>query len=308
MTKILFDEQPIVVDKVLARKIGLNEAIVLQQVHYWLKVNEKKNLHYINGRYWTYNTLKEWRENNFDFWSLDTVKRAFTKLEKLGILLVGNFNQDRRDRTKWYTIDYDKLEESIPPRESNNVEKSKSANCTNATDDSSLYCKSAICANATVQDAPLQKCNMHRPLPETNYTEITNRDYNQSIHPSTDRDNITLADEPDDQSTDGWTDGLPGVMRIPDQNSVRHETSQASKVIKQLCENTGASINQVREAVRRANQLEKEGKLKGNYLKLVESIARTVIQEDLVKNSGLDDYGGTRQNTKKDLIKSLYRS
>jgi len=42
MNKILFDEQPIVIDKVLARKIGLNEAIVIQQVHYWLKINEKK--------------------------------------------------------------------------------------------------------------------------------------------------------------------------------------------------------------------------------------------------------------------------
>ena len=41
MSKILFDEQPIVVSRELAKLIGLNEAIVLQQVHYWLEINRK---------------------------------------------------------------------------------------------------------------------------------------------------------------------------------------------------------------------------------------------------------------------------
>lgn len=288
MTKILFDEQPVVVDKVLARKVGLNEAIVVQQVHYWLKVNEKKNKHFINGRYWTYNTLKAWHKNNFDFWSLDTVKRAFTRLEKLGILMVGNFNQDRRDRTKWYTINYDKLEESIPQKRSNDVEESKSANCTNAMDDSALHCKSAICTNAKVQNAPSQKCNMHRPLPETYYTEITNRDYNPSIHHVTDKENSILDNKPVDELTDGWTD-------------------EKAELLTELCQNTGASPGQVREAIRRANQMEEQGKLKGNYLKLVECIAKTVVREDLVKPNGATG-NETKNESKKDLIKSLYRS
>jgi len=288
VTKILFDEQPVVVDKVLARKIGLNEAIVVQQVHYWLKVNEKKNQHFIDGRYWTYNTLKEWHENNFDFWSLDTVKRAFTKLEKLGILLVGNFNQDRRDRTKWYTIDYNKLKELISQKRSNNVEKSKSANCTNAMDDSNQYCKSAICTNATVQNAPLQKCNMHRPLPETYYTETTNRDYNPSIHPSKVKVNSILGKDPVDGLTDGWTD-------------------KKTELLTEICQNTGASPGQVREAIRRANQMEEQGKIKGNYLKLVESIAGTVVKEDLIRPNGANA-NETVNKSKKDLIKSLYRS
>lgn len=302
---MLFDEQPIVVDKVLACKIGLNEAIVIQQVHYWIEINKKNNKHYINGRYWTYNTLQDWREKNFEFWSLDTVKRTFTKLENKGMLLVGNFNKDRRDRTKWYTIDYNKLEELFTKKESHSSKKSKSANCTNAIDDSDLNLKSAIHTNANRQNALLQKGNMHRPLPETNYTEITNRDY-LSIHPSANKDNSILDNKPVDKLTDGWMD------RNPEADNNQEELSQVNKVIKELCQNTGANPGQVKKAIRRANQIEQQGKLKGNYLKLVESIARTIVKEDLVKGQSHDRGEVTKiennNESKKDLIKSLYRS
>ncbi|MBW9630680.1 hypothetical protein FG978_15245 [Escherichia coli] len=34
---LLFAERPLVINTQLAMKIGLNEAIVLQQLHYWLR-------------------------------------------------------------------------------------------------------------------------------------------------------------------------------------------------------------------------------------------------------------------------------
>lgn len=37
MSKLLIDDYPIQVLPKLAKEIGLNEAIFLQQVHYWLK-------------------------------------------------------------------------------------------------------------------------------------------------------------------------------------------------------------------------------------------------------------------------------
>ena len=95
MGKLLFDEyrideNPIVVSKKLAKLIGLNEAIVLQQVHYWLEINRKANKNFKESRYWTYNSIRTWQENNFEFWSFDTVKRTFAKLEKRGLLISGN--------------------------------------------------------------------------------------------------------------------------------------------------------------------------------------------------------------------------
>ena len=37
MSNLLIDDYPILVLPKLANEIGLNEAIVLQQMHYWLK-------------------------------------------------------------------------------------------------------------------------------------------------------------------------------------------------------------------------------------------------------------------------------
>lgn len=92
----------------LATLIGLNESIILQQVHYWLKHKEKAGQDYIDGHYWVYNTYEQWQEQ-FPFWSVMTIRRTMTKLENKGLLLARNYNRAGFDKTKWYTIDYDAL-------------------------------------------------------------------------------------------------------------------------------------------------------------------------------------------------------
>lgn len=48
---ILYDEKPLVISPKLARTIGLNEAIIVQQIHYWLQVHEQNGSNYYDGRY-----------------------------------------------------------------------------------------------------------------------------------------------------------------------------------------------------------------------------------------------------------------
>lgn len=108
MTSLLLDEPPILVMPTLATIIGLNEAIILQQIHYWIKNKERSQQDYINGHYWVYNTYEQWQQQ-FPFWSIRTIRRTITKLENEGLLLSGNFNKAGFDKTKWYSIDYDKL-------------------------------------------------------------------------------------------------------------------------------------------------------------------------------------------------------
>lgn len=105
MNKLLLDEKPLIILPSLAEKVGLNEAIVLQQLHYWLQVSN----HYIDGRKWIYNTYEDW-EKQFPFWSNRTIRRTITKLKNDGIILTGNFNKLKIDKTTWYSIDYQKLE------------------------------------------------------------------------------------------------------------------------------------------------------------------------------------------------------
>lgn len=104
MSKLLIDDYPIQVLPKLAAKVGLNEAIILQQIHYWLN-NSKHNY---DGKRWIYNSYPNWAKQ-FPFWSERTIKRAFGSLEKQDLLYVGNYNKAGFDRTKWYSINYENL-------------------------------------------------------------------------------------------------------------------------------------------------------------------------------------------------------
>lgn len=105
MSNLLLDERPIMVLPKLACEIGLNEAIILQQIHYWLQ--KSKNIE--AGHKWIYNTYNAWQKQ-FPFWSIPTIRRTITSLEKKGVIVTGNFNKAGFDKTKWYRIDYQKLE------------------------------------------------------------------------------------------------------------------------------------------------------------------------------------------------------
>ena len=99
-TKALIPEEPLLILPSLAQKIGLNEAIVLQQIHHWIM----KSSHIYNGKKWIYSFYTNWQQTNFPFWSTKTIQRTIQNLEKIGILESGNFN-----KLKWYTINYEKI-------------------------------------------------------------------------------------------------------------------------------------------------------------------------------------------------------
>lgn len=94
---------------VLAKRLGLVEAVVLQKIHDWLKFNYKRHPKMVkNGRTWVfrgYTGLKR----EIPCFGLNTIRRAIKKLEGLKILIAGNHSERLGDRTKWYTIDYIKL-------------------------------------------------------------------------------------------------------------------------------------------------------------------------------------------------------
>lgn len=131
MSKLLFDEAPLVIDVTLAKNIGLNEAIVVQQINYWIEINRKKNTNFHEGCFWTYNSIKEWNEH-FPFFGERTLQRIFNALKKLEILKTGNFNKAKFDKTLWYTIDYEKLVEIVegvnPLRQNGVIEEQENVN------------------------------------------------------------------------------------------------------------------------------------------------------------------------------------
>ena len=148
MSKLLIDDHPIQVLPKLAMEIGLNEAIFLQQLHYWLKPNRSK---LIDGRLWVYNTYEGWQEN-FPFWSTATIRRTINSCEKKKLIVTANYNRAKFDKTKWYSIDYEEVE-----RINSRVAQNEQTGCSNRAD-------------GTGQNEPMEQVKMSSPIP-LDYTE-----------------------------------------------------------------------------------------------------------------------------------------
>lgn len=104
MSNLLIHEEPLLVLPGLASRIGLNEAIFIQQIHYWLN----RSKHFYDERNWVYNSVAEWVKQ-FPFWSENTIRRIVKNLEDEQLLVIGNYNRAKFDKTKWYSINYEKL-------------------------------------------------------------------------------------------------------------------------------------------------------------------------------------------------------
>lgn len=105
INKLLIDDQPHQVLPALAKAIGLNEAIFLQQLHYLLNYSKNE----FEGKPWIFNSLEQWEEI-FCYWSLSTIRRTIKSLSKQGLLLTTDkFNKYKFDKTKWYSINYEQL-------------------------------------------------------------------------------------------------------------------------------------------------------------------------------------------------------
>lgn len=106
MSNLLLDERPLIVLPSLAAMLNsLDEAVILQQIHYWIE----KRQNYREGRYWVYNSMENWMQQFPWIKSRTTLTRYFNNLEKKGLLITGNYNKAGFDKTKWYTIDYSTL-------------------------------------------------------------------------------------------------------------------------------------------------------------------------------------------------------
>lgn len=142
---------------------GLNKAIFINQLNYWLEINEKAGKNLKDGHYWVYNSYESWAENDFQYWSADTVKRIVSSLENIGVIISANYNKFKIDKTKWYRIDYKRLQEIIDTVKSNEEEKQ------NATkENADCGCDRADCPNG--------KGSMNKPIPEIT-PKNTDRDY-----------------------------------------------------------------------------------------------------------------------------------
>lgn len=86
----------------VAARYGLEEAIFLDAIVYWYRTNRADNRNFRDGRWWTYNSVAALCEV-MPWWSAKQIRRIANSCREQGALLSGEYNEDRRDRSLWYT-------------------------------------------------------------------------------------------------------------------------------------------------------------------------------------------------------------
>jgi hypothetical protein len=91
-----------------AQKYGVEEAILIKNIQFWILKNKANSKHKHDGRTWTYNSISAFSEL-FPYFTEKQVRRIIESLKRQEIIITGNYNQSTYDRTLWYAF----LDESI---------------------------------------------------------------------------------------------------------------------------------------------------------------------------------------------------
>ena len=86
----------------VAERYGFEEAVFLDAIVFWYRANKAENRNFRDGRWWTYNSIKAFEEV-FPWWSTKQLRRIANSCRDQGALIAGEYNEDRRDRSLWYT-------------------------------------------------------------------------------------------------------------------------------------------------------------------------------------------------------------
>ena len=163
---MLIAENPMIVCPTLAVRIGLHEAVFLQQVHFLTL--HSRNIR--DGFRWVYNTYEDWLEIFPFFENEQKIGRYVRKLEDLGLLVTSKeYNRNKLDKRKWYRVNYasDLL---VPEAVTPTVEDSNMN-----VEDSNMNVEDS---NMNVEDSNLKE----------QYTKTYNKDLQANINPLRDCD------------------------------------------------------------------------------------------------------------------------
>ncbi|MBX9348752.1 hypothetical protein K5M36_16820 [Chromobacterium vaccinii] len=91
-----------------AAMYGVEEAVFINNMAFWIAKNKANARHLYDGRTWTYNSIKAFGEL-FPYLSEKQIRRVLDSLVRHGVIMKGNYNDQGYDRTLWYAF----VDESI---------------------------------------------------------------------------------------------------------------------------------------------------------------------------------------------------
>ena len=91
----------------MANYYGVEEAIMLNHLIYWIATNSMNHNNYIEDKYWTYSTIEDFKKY-FTYWTTSQIRRILKSLADQGAIIRGNHNKCKYDRTIWYCLNDEK--------------------------------------------------------------------------------------------------------------------------------------------------------------------------------------------------------
>jgi Fe2+ or Zn2+ uptake regulation protein len=90
-------------DTEIAKEVGVNAAILLHNIFFWVEKNRANEVHFHDGYYWTYNSNNAFQEL-FPYMTGGQIRTAIDKLVESGFIIKGNYNTNPYDKTCWYAV------------------------------------------------------------------------------------------------------------------------------------------------------------------------------------------------------------
>ena len=91
-----------------AEKYGLVEAILLHNIIHWITVNKTNKINFHDNKTWTFNSLNAY-DIQYVYLSIKQIRRALDSLKEQNIIITGNYNKLKFDKTSWYALVDEKL-------------------------------------------------------------------------------------------------------------------------------------------------------------------------------------------------------
>lgn len=94
-------------DVELASEYGVDEAIFIHNLYFWIKHNEANGINVAEyegvTRVWTYNSMAAF-SILFPFWSHRQMERIVKSCKDKELVITANLNEDKKNRTLWYAV------------------------------------------------------------------------------------------------------------------------------------------------------------------------------------------------------------
>lgn len=87
----------------VAKEYGVDAAVMIKLFQFWIQKNIANESNFYDNNYWTYNSLDAF-EKMLPFWNKKQVSRILDFLVEKQVLIKGNYNRTKFDRTVWYAF------------------------------------------------------------------------------------------------------------------------------------------------------------------------------------------------------------